>query len=110
MTGWKPGQHVEVRVSDLAALLEQADRADVYRPDQHHTAPSCACASCEGYRVHARLCAEQARIAACAPSADFAERAREADHAIDRAELGDFAQQPLVQEGPRAYPRKRGEP
>ncbi len=64
--GWKPGQHVEVRVADLAALLDQADDADRYEPDHHHriamahwehgsAIEGCNCTSCVGWRAHELL-------------------------------------------------------
>ncbi len=67
------------------------------------------CNRCDA-RSHAPYCPECAKDNYClAASPDFAERAKQADLAIDRAERGEFAQQPLVHEGPRSYPRKRGD-
>lgn len=64
--GWRPGQHVELRVSELAALLDIADQADRYEPDQHHriamahwehgeAIDGCNCTSCFGWRAQAEI-------------------------------------------------------
>lgn len=68
LEGWKPRQHVEVRVDRLRALLDLCDELDRYTPAQHHltalahwrygqSVDECACASCEGYRARARMAA-----------------------------------------------------
>ncbi len=105
--GWlKPGQHVEVRVDRLRALIELCDALERYQPDHHfrialaHAATlgpidGCACASCEGHRAAQRL--------------TFAEAMQNAERAIEQAERGELPKYEMVREGPRSYLRRKDE-